>query len=440
MGKINTKINKQVMGGTAPVTHEGAPAKRINAEQQLRRSVLACLLWEDTFYENGQSIADRIVEGVKAVKPEVARALAIEARSQFYLRHAPLLICDTLAKEGNLDAATLAEVIQRPDELGEFLAVYWRKGKEPLAAQVKKGLAKAFTKFNEYSLAKYNSQNAAIKLRDVMFLCHPKPESEEQAALWKRLVDGTMASPETWENQLSAGKDKKSVWTSLIEEKKLGGLATLRNLRNMQQVGVDDDIIRKGILQANFAKVLPFRFISAAKFAPRFEPELEQVMFKALEGVNKLTGKTILLVDHSGSMFGPVSNKSDLSRCDAANALAILLREICEKVEIISFSNNPTVVPPRRGFALRDAINNTPGGGTYTEKAKIKADSLVYDRIIIITDEQSHQALSNPMGVGYVINVAAYQNGVGYGKWNHIDGWSEAVVRYIQELEKLNQE
>ena len=437
MGRINTKINKQVVGGTAPVTHEGAPAKRINAEQQLRRSVLACLLWEDSFYESGEAIADRIIEGVKSVKPEVARALAIEARSQFYLRHVPLLICDTLAKEGNLDAATLAEVIQRPDELGEFLAIYWRDGKQPLAAQVKKGLARAFIKFNEYSLAKYNSQNAAIKLKDVMFLCHPKPESEEQAALWKRLVDGTMASPETWENQLSAGKDKKTVWTGLIEENKLGGLAMLRNLRNMQQVNVEEAIIRKGLLQANFAKVLPFRFISAANFAPRFEPELEQAMFKALEGVNKLTGKTILLVDHSGSMFGKVSAKSDLSRFEAANALAILLREICDQVEVISFSNQPTLVPSRRGFALRDAINNTPGGGTYTEKAKLYADNLGYDRIIILTDEQSHQALSNPNGRGYVINVAAYKNGVGYGKWNHIDGWSEAVVRYIQEFEAM---
>jgi 60 kDa SS-A/Ro ribonucleoprotein len=34
-----------------------------------------------------------------------------------------------------------------------------------------------------------------------------------------------------------------------------------------------------------------------------------------------------------------------------------------------------------------------------------------------------------------VINVASDQNGVGYGAWTHVDGWSEAVVEYIAELE-----
>jgi hypothetical protein len=40
-----------------------------------------------------------------------------------------------------------------------------------------------------------------------------------------------------------------------------------------------------------------------------------------------------------------------------------------------------------------------------------------------------------PNGVGYVINVASARNGVGYGAWTHVDGWSEAVVDYIRSLE-----
>jgi 60 kDa SS-A/Ro ribonucleoprotein len=28
-----------------------------------------------------------------------------------------------------------------------------------------------------------------------------------------------------------------------------------------------------------------------------------------------------------------------------------------------------------------------------------------------------------------------YRNGVGYGEWTHIDGWREAVIDYIAELE-----
>ena len=41
-----------------------------------------------------------------------------------------------------------------------------------------------------------------------------------------------------------------------------------------------------------------------------------------------------------------------------------------------------------------------------------------------------------PKGRGYVINVTSYKNGAGYGKWTHIDGWSEAVIEYIRALEQ----
>ncbi len=58
-----------------------------------------------------------------------------------------------------------------------------------------------------------------------------------------------------------------------------------------------------------------------------------------------------------------------------------------------------------------------------------------YDRIIVITDEQSHDRVAAPRGKGYVINVASARNGVGYGPWVHIDGFSEAVINYIRELE-----
>src|SRR5579862_7874669 len=185
-------------------THEGGAARRINPEQQLRRSVMATMLWEDQFYEDGQEIAARIAEGVAKVKPEKIAEIAVEARTKGKLRHVPLLLCRELARVGKLQAETLASVIQRADELAEFLAIYWKDGKAPLSHQVKLGLAKAFTKFDAYSLAKYN-RDGAIKLRDVLFLCHAKPKDEEQAALWKQLVDGKLESPDTWEVELSKG-------------------------------------------------------------------------------------------------------------------------------------------------------------------------------------------------------------------------------------------
>lgn len=206
----------------------------------------------------------------------------------------------------------------------------------------------------------------------------------------------------------------------------------------MLAAGVDLDLIRQAIEEHRFERVLPFRFIAAARYAPKLEPVLEAAMFRALQGVPRLPGKTVLVIDHSGSMSVPLSSQSELRCFDAATGLAILLREICEELDVIAFSSHAALVPPRHGFALADAIEKaTRWGGTLTEKAKRFADSLGYDRIIIVTDEQSHQALSAPQGKGYVINVAPYQNGVGYGPWVHIDGWSEAVVRWIAEYERL---
>lgn len=124
---------------------------------------------------------------------------------------------------------------------------------------------------------------------------------------------------------------------------------------------------------------------------------------------------------------------------DAANGIAILGRELCEEASIYTFSDNVIQIPPRKGFALRDAIvKSQPHNGTYLKKAidKINSDEK-YDRIIVFTDEQSHDGNGTPKSKGYMINVASYQNGVGYGNnWHNITGFSEATIKYIMEYEK----
>jgi len=188
--------------------------------------------------------------------------------------------------------------------------------------------------------------------------------------------------------------------------------------------------------------VLPFRFIAAARYAPQWEAELEQAMFLALqgqtsEGQARLPGKTVLLVDVSGSMDAQLSRRSEMRRNDAAYGLAVLLREIAAQVSIYSFSDSLVLAPARRGFALRDALNaSQPHNGTYLGKA-LSGITEKYDRLIVITDEQSHDSVPNPKARGYVINVASYQNGVGYGQWTHIDGWSDSVIEYIRAAEPV---
>ncbi len=429
-----------------PRTHEGAPAKTITPEQALRRSVLSCMLWEGEFYEDGVQIAGRIHELVPQVAPERVAALAVEARERMKLRHAPLLLVREMARYAThraLVAETLTRVIQRADELSEFVAVYWAGGRQPLSAQVKKGLAAAFGKFDEYALAKYD-RAGAVRLRDVLFLSHARPVDEAQAALWKRLAENELATPDTWEVALSAAgrgeNEKREAWERLLTERKLGALALLRNLRNLQTAGVSEELVLSAFSALKTDRVLPFRFLAAARNAPQWEEALETAMFRALEGrTAKLAGHTVLLVDVSGSMESPISGRSEMRRSDAAYGLAILLWEIAEKVTIYTFSQSAVLVPSRRGMALCDALDKSQAhGGTYLGAAlkQVEGDfSKGYERLVVITDEQSHDQVSAPRGKGYVINVASYQNGVGYGPWTHVDGWSEAVVDYIVELE-----
>src|SRR5438876_7286962 len=137
-------------------THEGAVTQKVDAKSELRRTVLTCLLWEATFYEKGNDIAKRIAALAAENKPEVLAALAREARTKMQLRHAPLFLARELARRkgaGPLVAETLESVIQRADELGEFVALYWKEKKQPLSAGVKRGLARAFMKFDAYQLA-----------------------------------------------------------------------------------------------------------------------------------------------------------------------------------------------------------------------------------------------------------------------------------------------
>jgi predicted peroxiredoxin len=299
-----------------------------------------------------------------------------------------------------------------------------------LSAQAKKGLARAFAKFDAYQLAKYD-RDGAVRLRDVLFITHAKPKDEAQAKVWKQLAEGKLAAPDTWEVSLSGGADKRETFERLIAENKLGALALLRNLRGMQLAGVPKKTIGKALDAMRTDRVLPYRFIAAAQHAPDLEPELEHAMFRSIEGHAKLTGKTRLLVDVSGSMDGPLSARSAMRRLDAACGLAVLAREIGDDVEVFTFSNAVKKVPARRGFALRDAIvTSQPHGGTELGKAIREVDQKGV-RLIVFTDEQSHDRVDAPKGVGYMVNVASYQNGVGIGDWRRVDGFSEKILDWI---------
>ena len=111
-------------------------------------------------------------------------------------------------------------------------------------------------------MAKYD-RNAAIKLRDVMFLCRPKPNNDYETKLFKKVADRTLTPPETWEVLLSAGEDRKETWTKLIFENKIGGLAMLRSINNMKKADVDRRVIVEGLKRLKSSMLLPLDFLKA---------------------------------------------------------------------------------------------------------------------------------------------------------------------------------
>lgn len=456
--KTNSKAK-----GVAPVyTGGGARASNISPELQLRRAVLTNFLFEDLAYESGDDSADNISALVPKVSPRTVAEIAKEARTKQYLRHMPLYLVREMAKHDShraLVQSTLPEVIQRADELSEFLAIYWKDKKQPLAAGVRKGLAKALAKFNEFQLSRYAGESKNVKLKDVIKLVHPKPKTKAQAMLWKSVIEGTLKTADTWEAELSENGNTKESWTRLLREKKLGGLALLRNLRNIQQAGVDEDLIEEAIATNPFKMVLPFRFMTAVKYAPRFARDLEKAMLRQLDGQDKLPGKTVVVVDVSGSMSMGMSGHSENTRQDIANSLAVILRSACEEVVIYCTAGNDgtrihktaKIENPRIGFELCKQITEKArtlgGGGIFLRQCtEWIGEREEADRLIVISDSQDCDSRhdrgpehSNAFGkkFNYVIDIAAHKNGIGYNKFNVINGFSEKTIDFIKLYEDL---
>ena len=448
--------------GTQLAGGYGALAARQSNVAVLRRAVLANLLWEDVAYMDGEKVADEIKRLIPLCPAEDVYNIALEARLMQKLRHTPLFIAVEMCKypEHKLFVKDLLpKIITRADMLTDFLAIYWKDGKHPICNQAKKGLALAFHNFNEYKLAKYD-RDAAIKLRDVMFLVHAKPRNQYEQELFNKVAERTLTPPETWEVMLSRGDDKKATWTKLITEGKIGGLAMLRNIANMQKANVGRKTIQDGLKTLRSSMLLPLDFWKAARMNPAFERDIEDSMIEAYKNLPKLPGKTLFIVDVSGSMGSLTSGDSQFSRMDQACAMAILAANQCEDYELVATAGNDGsrrnasewIEYPRRGFALAPQIMGTRhrigGGGIFTrqclEWCKDKFKDKKFDRIIIFSDSQDcdypEKRVPKPFGTyNYIVDVSAHTRGVNYkGVWTaEVSGWSESFITFIAALEGL---
>lgn len=280
--------NEQLRCDHLTTNHEGALAWRMTPEWELYTTVVTTMGVEDKFYEGGEERVRRIADLVRKVEPEFVAQLAVHTREEMHLRSVPLLLLVELAnchQGDSLVSRAVGRTIQRADEITELLMCYlWRTGKSDLSGlscQLRKGLAEAFNKFDEYQFAKYNRMNRKVTLRDALALVHPKPKDDRQADIFRKIKSDTLETPVTWETELSAvgqrhfdskeekEEAKREVWRKLVQSRRIGYMATLRNLRNMLGLGMDDETMQMVCdyiadpEAVRKSKQLPFRFLSA---------------------------------------------------------------------------------------------------------------------------------------------------------------------------------
>ena len=437
--------------------------------QLLRRAVLANLLWENIAYMDGESITNEIKRLIPLCEPMDVANLTIEARTMQKLRHTPLFLAVEMCKyDGTRPYVkeVLPKIITRADMLTDFMALYWADGKCPICNAAKKGLAEAFHNFNEYKFAKYD-RDAEIKLRDVMFMVRPKPVNPVEETLFKKIADRTIETPETWEVLLSKAhtpEEKAKVWTKLIEEGKIGGKAMLMNIRNMQLANVPRPIIEQGLKELKGAMLLPLDFLKAMRESKGFEREIEDAMLETYKDMPKLPGKTLFIVDVSGSMGSLTSGGSKFSRLDQAASMAMLAANQCEDFELVCTAGDDwkcvesqmRIKYPSKGFNLFKEIEASRsavgGGGIFTaqclDKLRKELGDKIHDyaRVIIFSDSQDidvsrgHNVKPKPFGkYNYICDVSCHTRGINYkGIWTaEISGWSEHFLTYIAAYEGI---
>jgi len=177
----------------------------------------ACIEWERAFVAGHGQTATGLRELAHRLPPQSLADLAITARDELKLRFAPLaLVCEMTRftkRHRALIASTLEKVIQTPNEITEYVTIYWKLsgGRCPLSKQSKLGLKAAFNKFTEQEFANCDD-DGEVKLRDVLSLVHAKPKDREHGRIFARIANKTYLPIKT-----RSGFPVAKVYGSLIQ-------------------------------------------------------------------------------------------------------------------------------------------------------------------------------------------------------------------------------
>lgn len=492
------KFNSLIKSSDTTINHEGELAYLLSPEMELYTIVVTAAL-SNKFYESDSELMNRILELVGQVSPGFVAKLAVYTRTEMHLRSVPLLLVVALAKVHSGDglvARTVEHVVQRADEIMELLMCYQlltpsegRKKLGKLSHQIQSGLQRAFNKFDEYQFAKYNRNNLEVKLRDALFIVHPKAKDDAQQAIFDKIVEDKLTVPYTWETELSAlGQEKydneqdrkeafRRKWEELIGSKKVGYMALLRNLRNMLASGVSPVLMDQVCTYLSSpqnvlkSKQLPFRYLSAYREIDGIDNVSTTMVLSALEDAMKASAgnisgfdedtRTLVACDVSGSMWSPVSPRSKVRLFDIGIVLAMLFKNRCKQVVTGIFGTEWKVFNYPNGNilpAITEMERHEGEVGYSTNGYKVVEwllnNHIVMDKVLIFTDCEMWNSYGSgktfaqlwsqykkmaPKAQLYLFDLAGYgqmplrirQDGIFL-----IGGWSDRIFDVISDLQK----
>lgn len=214
------KFNKTATNKT--VNKDGHVAYKMTDKSKLVTQVLCSFMNEQKYYGDNSKEIIETAKRVAAADPQFLSNLAVFARREFNMRSVAHVLTAILANvpEGKpYVRSTVKGVSLRGDDVTEIMSFYLATFGKPVPNSLKKGIADVMNGFDAYTLAKYKGDGHAVKMRDLLCLCRPKPQTKEQEELFKLCLEGNLEIPETWETELSAnnGLSKKEKWEKVID-------------------------------------------------------------------------------------------------------------------------------------------------------------------------------------------------------------------------------
>lgn len=448
----------------------GHAAYGMRDKSKLVTQVLTSFFNESKFYGDNSKEMQKTIKSVIKSDPHFVANLAVFARREFNMRSVAHTLTAYLAHEVEgkpYTRNTVKAVSLRGDDITEIMACYLSMFGKPIPNALKKGVNDVLQGFDEYTLAKYKGEGKAVKMRDLLCLCRPTPKTKEQSEMWKRLLNNELETPYTWETELSAKGNTAKVWEELIDSKRVGYMALLRNLRNI--LNANPSNVNK-VLEyienpeaVKKSKQLPFRYLSAYKELGRIGGSrvfdaLENAVEASIENMPRLEGTTVIAVDTSGSMSSSISAKSDVRCNEIAMLLGLMANKICDNSIFYTFDTSiRKYAVSHRTSILETVSKSCCGGGTdmYLPFEKMLSDNIKADRVIVISDNMCNsgggyysrktvQALAdeyrrktgNDIWV-HAIDLQGYGTQQFHGaKTNIIAGWSEKVLDFIKLAEQ----